>query len=478
MLSSINRIVGTATPIAVLVAGVYFACRMRGLPFSRPRVCAKALFHAGGGDRSPLKSMTLALAGTLGVGNIVGVSSAIALGGFGAIFWMWVSAFAAMFLKYAEVVLAMKHREKSEGGHYRGGAPYYIRHFVSRFAPPKIAALAAVFFAVLCIVNAVLMGCVIQSSAVATATREAFGFSPLFCGVFLGISCFAVLTRGKHAITAFTSVLVPLMSILFLLLSLAVLFLRRGEIPSALGLIFRNAFATDSAVGGVMGFLLSRGLRFGTIRGIISNEAGCGTSPTAHAASNAKSAVEQGLFGIVEVFVDTILLCTVAALVIIAEYDGVSHLAADPMAMTMAAYAAPFGTMGGFVRTLLSCAIGCFGFATMLCWAHYGTESLDFILRAMRKKKESTSLSRTSSLFFIGLFCAFAYLGAVSAPALIWSLTDLVTGTMTLCNVSVLLGSRREILIATQSYFGVVSRTYSPLTKRSTSAQTMSSHHQ
>lgn len=455
MLEKINQIIGLATPIAVLAAGLFFAIFLRGLPFSRLRVGFGALTHQKKDGVSPFRSLMLALAGTLGVGNIVGVSSAIALGGFGAIFWMWVSAIAAMFLKYAEVVLALQHRETLTGGVHRGGAPYYIRARLSRLHSPRIGTIAAVIFALLCIANACMMGCIIQSNAVTSAVKTAFGVSPLLCGVALALLCFVLLKRGSRVITAATGVLVPLMSLIFLLLSLTVLYLRRDAVPTAFLSIFKDALHPQGVTGGIFGFLLSRGLRFGTIRGIISNEAGCGTSPTAHAAANTSSPVEQGLFGIVEVFVDTILLCTVTALVVIIHYGEISHLASDPMAMTIAAYTAPFGATGvPIVNGILSVAILCFGFATMLCWAHYGYEALAFILRIAAKEKEpGPSGQKRSTLIFSLCFCAAAILGAISTPSLIWSLTDLVTGIMTLLNTSVLCLSCRQIRDATFSYF-------------------------
>ena len=449
MLETINQILGIATPFAVLAAGIFFAFFLRGLPFRRARASVKALIHRDRNGASALRSLALALAGTLGVGNIVGVSSAIALGGFGAIFWMWVSAIAAMFLKYAEVVLALRHREGLPGGAYRGGAPYYIRVCLSRLFSPRIGIIAAGVFAVLCIANAIMMGCVIQSNAVTSAAKSAFGIPPLLCGAALALLCFFLLIRGSRAVTAVTSVLVPLMSIAFLILSLAILCLRRDAILGALTDIFEDAFRLQSAGGGILGFFLSRGLRFGTIRGIISNEAGCGTSPTAHAEANTKSPVEQGLFGIVEVFVDTILLCTVTALVVIIHYDSVAHLAADPMSMTLAAYTAPFGAVGAsLVTRLLAIAIFCFGFATMLCWSHYGHQSLLFIYNLRKGNR------KPPRLLFSVCFCIAAILGAVSAPNILWSLTDLVTGIMTLLNTFALCLSCHQIRRATFDYFG------------------------
>lgn len=460
MLEKINQFLGVITPFTVLASGIFFAWLLRGLPFSRIRTGLRGLTRQRGDGASALRSLALALAGTLGVGNIVGVSSAIALGGFGAVFWMWISALAAMFLKYAEVVLALRHRETLRDGSHRGGAPYYIRACLSGRSGARVGIGAAILFALLCLANALMMGCVIQSNAISSASKSAFGISPLLCGILLALLCFALLIRGSRVITAVTSILVPVMSGAFLVLSLAVLFLRRDAIPEAFLAIFTNAFRPESAAGGTLGFLLSRGLRFGTIRGIISNEAGCGTSPTAHAASNAKSPVEQGLFGIIEVFIDTILLCTVTALVIIIHFDGISHLVSDPMSMTLAAYCAPFGAAGAtLVGGLLSISILCFGFATMLCWAHYGYESLAFILRVATKKNElDVTRQKRSTLIFSLCFCAAAIVGAVSAPLLIWSLTDLVTGVMTLFNTSVLCLGAKQIRSETFTYFGVEKR--------------------
>ena len=214
MLEKINHIMGTATPFAVLLAGLLFAFLLRGLPFSRPVQCAKAL-RGNKGEASSLKGLALALAGTLGVGNIVGVASAIALGGPGAIFWMWVSAVAAMFLKYAEVVLGVKFRESLSDGTHRGGAPFYIRAILSKRFSPGVGRGAAVFFALLCLANAFTMGCVIQSNAVGSAITNAFGFSPLSVGLFLALISLPLLFRGHRAVSAATSLLVPLMSGVF-----------------------------------------------------------------------------------------------------------------------------------------------------------------------------------------------------------------------------------------------------------------------
>lgn len=445
MLEFLNGIIGTAVPIAVMAAGGVFAILLHGLPFTRPLACLRALRGRGRSAVSSAKSLMLALAGTLGVGNIVGVSSAIALGGAGAVFWMWVSALFAMLLKYAEVVLAMLHREVLPDGSHRGGAPYYIHAVLSRRGVPRLANLAASVFAVLCLGNSLSMGCILQSNAAARAMEGAFSLPPAICGLFLALLCLWLSARGRRAVSAVTGALVPLMSALFLVLSLAALLRRAALIPSALHTILSDAFSLPAAGGGIMGFLTSRALRFGTIRGIVSNEAGCGTSPTAHAAAKADSPVEQGVFGMAEVFIDTLLLCTVTALVVILYGNG-AH--ADPMAMTLQAYTAAFGG-SPWVARLLALSILCFGFATLLCWAHYGVEAVLFLTRKCHNKSIAKWISRT----FLALFSTLCAAGALAAPALVWSLTDLVTGIMTLFNLSTLLLAQKEIRTHTSRFF-------------------------
>ncbi len=448
MLEYCNRIIGGATPAAVLLVGGLLAVRLRGLPFTRSKDCLAALRTPNRGGESPLRSLFLALAGTLGVGNIVGVSSAIALGGPGAVFWMWVSALFAMFLKYAEVVLALIFRETRPDGTFRGGAPYYIRAVLSRHISTKAATVAACVFAILCLANGLMMGCTVQANAVASALSSSFGVPPLLCGGILAVLCIALLTKGRRAISTVTGVLVPFMSGAFLLLTLTLLILRRDCILPALRTILSDAFSPSAAGGGLLGFVLSRGVRFGTVRGIISNEAGCGTSPTAHAAANTKSPVEQGLFGIVEVAVDTLLLCTVTALAVIIGGAFTDALPTDSMAMTLRAYSAALGG-AVWVEKALSITIACFGFATLLCWAHYSTEALHFL---GAQWKRDTIQDRTAPWFF-AVFSLCALLGCVSAPSLIWSLTDLVTGLMTLFNSGVLTIASPNVVRATREYF-------------------------
>lgn len=445
MLEGINQMLnGRLLPFLLLAAGLFYAARLRLFHLRRlPAILRVLTQRQEKGGVSPFRSLTLALAGTLGVGNIVGVASAIALGGAGAVLWMWVSALAAMLLKYAEVVLGLRYR-KREGGAWHGGAPYYIKEGLSRRGMGRLGAALAVIFAVLCILDSFTTGCSIQSAAVASALSGVMGVSPIFSGLVLAVVCAVLLTKGVSAVMRVTELLVPIMCGGFLFLSLWCMAVRPHEILPALSLIFKDALRPEGAVFGVGGFLLSRGVRFGTMRGLLSNEAGCGTSPFAHATADAKSPVEQGFWGIFEVFVDTILLCTVTAIVIIMNFDTVSGLSGDPMMLAIRAYSASFGgAWSVIIEGFLGVSILCFGFATLLCWAHYGLECIGYLSGKKRYRR-----------FYIWIFAVCIFLGATVAQDALWNVADLVIGAMILIHVPFLCLLSGEVLSETEGYFG------------------------
>lgn len=442
MLSWLNTwISGVLTPIALMGCGVGFLCYLRGGPLAHLCAVFRAMTRRDqAGGITPFRALTLALAGTLGVGNIVGVASAIAMGGAGAIFWMWVSALVAMILKYAEIVLAVSHRRTDTAGRSYGGAMYYIRDCFNARKRPKIGQLLAAVFAILCIIDALSTGCVIQVNAVVSAFEGVFGLPVWVSGAVLMVVCLFFVGRGADRLSFLTERLVPLMTGGYLLLSVAVLILRADAVPAAFANIFRDAFTTQSVAGGVFGFLLNRGVRYGTMRGLLSNEAGCGTAPIAHAAASTQSPVEQGFWGIFEVFVDTILLCTVTALVILVEPQVLTLYAGDGVMMTIGAYAAVLGQGAAW---FLAVAVLLFGFATVLCWSHYGAECLRYL----------TGNPAVHTLYCI-VTCLAVLCGALLAPDSLWDVADFAIGTMTLINLGVLLLMRREIKRETKLYFG------------------------
>lgn len=419
---------GGLIPPLLLLVGVFFLVYLRGHPWRAPKRMLSAMRDGGEGKTSSFRAMMLALAGTLGVGNIVGVANAIAIGGAGAVFWMWISALFAMILKYAEILLAVSHRKHDKKGGFFGGAVYYIRDcFLSR-RHARLAVLVPVVFAVLMVVDALSMGCVIQVRAVGETLQEVVGIPTVYSGVFLVLLTLPLLARGTKGISALTEYLVPIMTAGYIILSVAVLILRREALGGALLSICREAFAPASAVGGASGFLLSRALRVGTMRGLLSNEGGCGTAPTAHAEADAKSPAHQGVWGIFEVFADTIVLCTATALVILVS--GVDTTSGGVM-MTVSAYSS---VLGGFADWFFSAAVFCFGYATLLCWGSYGMESVRFL----SQKKRWRAL-------YILVFGVCILLGVRSAPEAVWNIADFAIAAMTAINLCVLLLLRREV---------------------------------
>ena len=422
---------GGMLPFFLIACGVFFLIYLKGVPLTRPVRIFRSLTRPSGGGVSPFRAVTLALAGTLGVGNIVGVANAIWIGGAGAIFWMWVSALAAMILKYAEIVLAVRHRRQRKDGSYFGGAIYYIRDFFASVRMKRVGTVLSAVFALLMILNGILMGCMIQVNAVSSALEGVFSVPPLLTGIALLCLTAPVILRGTKGISAVTEYLVPIMSLGYIVLSVAVLILKRDSIGSVFASIFREAFTKNGAIGGVIGFLSSRSLRVGTLRGLLSNEAGCGTSPTAHACADTDSPTAQGVWGIFEVFADTILLCTATALVILSSYENVQMLGENSVMMTIRAYSS---VLGGWSDLFFCIAIACFGYATVVCWASYGSESV----YALSPKKRWR-------LCYLLVLCLSIPLGAVSALSGIWVLSDISITALTTINLFLLIALRREI---------------------------------
>lgn len=422
---------GVLMPAALLLCGGYFAVRLGRYFFGNPgKVFAGIARATGEGGTSPWRTLSVALAGTLGVGNITGVALAVALGGAGAVFWMWAAAFAAMFLKYAETLLALSTREE-QGGRMHGGAMYYIRAAVHGRAGRVLAAV----FAALCVLTSLTLGGVIQTSAAAGALSAAFSVPPVAVGAVFALVAALVLIRGLRGVERVSAALIPFLCLAYTVLSLAAIVHGRARLPAAFAEIFRGAFSLKSGFSGVGGFLASGALRYGVSRGLVSNEAGCGTSPIAHAASGVRDPAAEGLFGVLEVFVDTVLLCTLTALVLLTS--GVAPTADGTYVLR--AYSA---SLGAFAAPMLAVFMALFAFATVLCWAHYGQESLRYL----------TDRHGVATAHLVAVSLS-AFLGAVAAPALLWDLTDLVLALLTLLNLPALYLCRDTIFAGTRQFF-------------------------
>lgn len=417
----------SVTSVFLIVTGCFFICKLKGFGYREPLRCLRAALgpRRTGDSRervSPLSGMLLALAGTLGVGNIAGVATALWLGGAGAVFWMVISGLLVMVLKYAEILLAIRHRRQTPAGPV-GGAPYYISDLLRTRGRPVAGRLLAGLFALLCVVNALTMGSILQVNAAASAMQGAFGLPPIVTGMAVAVLCAAVMSGGATRIATLTERLVPVMTVGFLLLCAAVLILRRERLPSAVSGILKGAFSTSGVGAGGCGFLVSRALRVGVMRGLVSNEAGCGTAPMAHAAADAAGPAAQGVLGMVEVFVDTVLLCSVTALTILVSDSGYMAFGADGAACARCAFTSVLGEWAGYPFAV---AMLLFALGSAFCWAHYGLTCMDHLV------PRHTRAGRGG---FTVAFCGALLLGAGAAPALAWSLADTAIALMTLLNL-------------------------------------------
>lgn len=438
----------SSVPILLFGVGIFYLFRLRFFYVLHPIRCIRLLFTGERrGGISPFRALTVALAGTLGVGNIVGVASALCLGGAGAVFWMLVSALVAMVLKYAEITLALRHRPPAAvEGHPTGGAPYYMEAGLAKRGLSKAGRLCGGIFAILCLINAVTMGSFLQVNAVAGAMETGFSLPPLWVGIAIAAVALVAALGGAKGISAVTERLVPFMTLGFLILCVAVLVLRRDRIPGALTSIVKDAFTPAAAGGGILGFLTSAGVRMGVMRGLVSNEAGCGTAPAAHATAEVDLPARQGLFGLVEVFVDTVLLCSITALAILVSDSGAPLGNTNAVAVASNAFSSVLGDFAGWFFSL---SILLFGVATVICWAHYGKTCLIYLT-----EKLSPAARRTVTGIYTLLFSLSPIIGAIAAPTFAWWLADVAIAIMTLLNLGILLLMSREVREETDILMG------------------------
>ncbi len=431
-------IFGPALPVAVFSAGIIMAVRLRFFPFLKPVKTVTPLIRGNGKGNSPLKALSVALAGTLGVGNIAGVAGAISLGGPGAVFWMWLSALFAAILKYAEILLAVKYRRTvMENGKRRftGGAFLYMASHGNR--------RLGFVFALLCIITSVTMGSVVQSNSMAVAFKQSLGVNPWVIGTASALLTMFIISGGFSSVANITMCAVPAFCIIYTAVSLYIILTNTSRLPEIFSLILEDAFSLQSAGAGIASYGIVRAMRFGVARGILSNEAGSGTSPTAHAGSDTSSPCEQGFFGIAEVFIDTILLCSLTAFVILlsGKYSG-----GDAMLVSIDSFGVFIGRAAPY---FISLSVGFFAFATIICWSVYGVEALRFLLEDYFPKAK-----RGLALFVYRiLYSLSVLLGAVIPASLMWELSDLSVTVMTVINCGYLLYLSGEIKSDTDKYF-------------------------
>ena len=430
--------------VIVLLGGLYFSVKLRGFYLFHPiKVLKGMLSGSKNTGESSFKSVTLALAGTLGVGNIVGVSSAVMFGGAGAVFWMWVGAFISMSLKYSEILLGVKYRCTriiNTSVSYYGGAAYYIRDGLSgEGVKGRTPHILGGIFAIFCVVNSLTTGTAIQTGAVSEAAKETLRISPFTVAVILVVFVLLAMLVGNDRFSSITVVLIPIVSLVYIVMSLYVIFVGIKEVPRVFSEIISEAFSIRCAGSGILGTSLARGLRYGISRGIISNEAGCGTAPAAHAMANVKTPTQQGFWGIFEVFADTVILCSMTAFSVLIYRGESDSLSSDGMRYTLAAYENVVGDTAGYLMTV---CVFVFAYATVLCQFYYGIESIGYL-----------SKGKLLSFLYTVLFFGMILYGALFPAEEVWQITDLSVGIMTVINVSVLLRLRKTVFRETNRYF-------------------------
>ncbi len=395
---------------------------------------------------SQFQSLCTALAATVGTGNIVGVAGAIAVGGPGAVFWMWIIAFFGMMTNYSENVLGILYRRKDEKGEWHGGAMYYLKEGLGGKKHCKwLGSLLAILFSLFCLLASFGIGNMSQVNSMVSNVQNAFGIPTLATGIFLVVAVALVIIGGIKAIANVTEKLVPFMVILYLVGTVVIICIHITAIPAALVAIVKGAFNLRSAAGGVVGAGIATAMKMGFKRGVFSNEAGLGSSVMVHSSSNVKEPVRQGMWGIFEVFADTIIVCTLTALTILCSglvdlETGALTAAGEAVgsnALMSEAFRMVFGNAGaGFVAI----AILLFAYSTVLGWSHYGATACRYLL------------GEKAVVPYRIVFVVVVLLGSVMEAQLAWDISDTFNGLMMIPNLIGVLVLCPQVARCTKNY--------------------------
>ena len=390
----------------------------------------------GEGNISPFQACCTALASTLGVGNIAGVSVAIATGGPGAIFWMWAVALMGVIVKFSEIALGMAYRQKDpETGIWHGGFYWIVRRGLG-----KSWTWLGVFWAII-LGCAMVFAPAVQANSIVGAVNSYFSVNPIIIGVIIAVLLAAVLMGGLKSISRFAELVVPFMALAYTVVAIIILIMNIGAIPGVFAMIFKYAFTPAAATGGFAGSTIMLAVRWGLARGVYSNEAGTGMAPLAHSSSNANHPARQGLWGITEVFVDTIVVCTMTALVVLST--GVWDCGESGAALTSLAFGTAIGNQA--IGTIfVSVIIAFFGFTTALVNIYYG----EICLSALKLDK--------LTIPYRILGCAFAIIGSVGALSVLWNLFDFFFGVCAVCNLFLCVVMRKQVAAIIKDYLARV----------------------
>ncbi len=420
--------------------GHWFKSTLGGI-FKNKHVTAHTADH----DRqiSQFQSLCTALAATIGTGNIAGVAAALATGGPGAIFWMWIVAFFGMMTNYSENVLGIYYRRKNSEGEWCGGAMYYLKDGLgSRKGCRTIGSILAVLFSIFCVLASFGIGNMSQINSIAVNLNSVFKIPYVVTGFILMYLAGLVIVGGLKRIASVTEKLVPFMAVLYVIGCIVIVVSHATTVGSAFAAIFKGAFAMKAVGGGIVGSGVKAAVTWGMKRGVFSNEAGLGSSVMVHSASNVKEPVKQGMWGIFEVFADTIVVCTLTALAVLTS--GVMNLQTGEMISTSektALVAEAFsGTLGVFGGWFIAIAITLFAFSTVLGWSVYGSKAFEYLF------------GTKAVIFYKIIFVAFVVIGATMDLSLAWDLSDTFNGLMAMPNLIGVLALSGTVMKITRNY--------------------------
>ena len=436
ILNAIDSFMWGPPLITLLVGtGIFLTIRLHLLQVFRLPRALGLIFGAknkGEGDVSSFKALCVALAATIGTGNIVGVATAIKVGGPGALFWMWMAAFFGMATKYSEGLLAVKYRSVDNKGEIAGGPMYYIRNGMGEKYKPL-----ATFFAVATILVAFLgIGTFPQVNAIVDSTEIAFGIPKVATDIALTLLIAAITLGGLQSIARVASKIIPFMALMYVIISLGLIIINISVVPDAIAMIIRSAFTGEAAVGGFAGSTIMMAMQNGVARGVFSNESGLGSAPIAAAAAKTKWPAEQGLISMTGTFIDTIIICSMTGLALI--LTGVWCGDTAGAAMTAAAFASAYGPIGS---QLLTVALILFAFTTILGWNYYGERACIYLFG-------STKGVLPYRIIFIALIASGAFLKLEA----IWVLADIVNGLRAIPNLIALIALSGVIVAETKRY--------------------------
>ncbi|MCG1010306.1 sodium:alanine symporter family protein [Salinicoccus sp. ID82-1] len=429
--------------IMLLFTSIYLTIRLKFFQFVYPVYIFKQTIGRvgkkpfGKGTITPFQTLTTALSSTIGAANIVGVPVAIMLGGPGAVFWMWVIAVFGMALKFGETALGLHYREKNEVGEYVGGPTYYMRNGIKW---PLVGKVLAAWYAIFLLIELV-PSIMVQSNSVASTIDDTFSFSPLITGIIMAVAVGIVVFGGIKRIGKVTSILVPIMAGFYIFAGLIIIFMNISSVPAVFSLIFTEAFNPTAALGGGAGAVLAETIRWGFARGVYSNEAGLGTSPIAHAAAKTDHPIRQALWSVIAIIVDTLIICTVTALVVI--MTGVwqhndAHEESVRESLTARAFAESFGPIGS---TVVSVALVIFVFSTITVVVFYGARQAEYLFGLW------------AGTVMKALYVISIVIGAIGGATILWAFLDLTLFFVIMPNIIAVIILSPKIIELKEEYF-------------------------